>query len=96
MHWFCKPALSFRTHHLHLVPFGSRLWVERLAFRDFLRRDSQTAMAYAELKKQLARTHTFDRDAYTEAKGPFIMQVVELALRHEPPEPGSDRGERLA
>src|ERR1044071_3651662 len=26
MHWFCKPDFSFRTHHLHLIPFGSRLW----------------------------------------------------------------------
>lgn len=23
MHWFCKPSPSFRTHHLHLVPFQS-------------------------------------------------------------------------
>jgi len=23
MHWFCKPSPAFRTHHLHLVPFGS-------------------------------------------------------------------------
>ena len=28
MHWFCKPSASFRTHHLHLVPFGGPL-VER-------------------------------------------------------------------
>jgi GrpB protein len=26
MHWFCKPSPSKRTHHLHLVPFGSLLW----------------------------------------------------------------------
>jgi GrpB-like predicted nucleotidyltransferase (UPF0157 family) len=36
MHWFCKPSPDFRTHHLHLVPFGSQLWSERLAFRDRL------------------------------------------------------------
>src|SRR5215467_7554448 len=30
MHWFCKPSPAFRTHHLHLVPFGSPLWNERL------------------------------------------------------------------
>jgi hypothetical protein len=27
-HWFCKPSLAFRTHHLHLVPFGSTQWTE--------------------------------------------------------------------
>src|SRR6266481_5623198 len=26
MHWFCKPSFAERTHHLHLVPFGSPLW----------------------------------------------------------------------
>ena len=34
MHWFCKPSDHERTHHLHLVPFHSQLWRERLAFRD--------------------------------------------------------------
>src|SRR5712675_1735251 len=24
MHWSCKPSPALRTHHLHLVPFGSR------------------------------------------------------------------------
>ena len=38
MHWFCKPSPSHRTHHLHLVPFQSPAWVQRLAFRDALRR----------------------------------------------------------
>jgi GrpB-like predicted nucleotidyltransferase (UPF0157 family) len=25
MHWFCKPSPDLRTHHLHLVPYQSRL-----------------------------------------------------------------------
>src|SRR5262245_10016420 len=25
IHWFCKPSVYFRTHHLHLVPFSSRI-----------------------------------------------------------------------
>lgn len=40
MHWFCKPSDAERTHHLHLVPFGSSLWRARLAFRDRLRTDA--------------------------------------------------------
>src|SRR5690606_19748998 len=43
MHWFCKPVPWRRTHHLHLVPFESPLWLQRLAFRDRLRRDPQAA-----------------------------------------------------
>jgi GrpB-like predicted nucleotidyltransferase (UPF0157 family) len=79
-HWFCKPSPAFRTHHLHLVPFGSKHWNERLAFRDYLRRDSVTAKEYAKLKRQLAMQYEFDREAYTEAKGPFIQRVLKLAL----------------
>jgi len=78
MHWLCKPSPSFRTHHLHLVPFGSRLWVERLAFRDCLRHTPAIAAEYAALKRRLADLHQFDREAYTEAKGPFIQRVLEL------------------
>jgi GrpB-like predicted nucleotidyltransferase (UPF0157 family) len=79
-HWFCKPSAAFRTHHLHLVPFSSRSWTERLAFRDYLRRDPPTAREYAELKRQLATQYEFDREAYTEAKGPFIQSILKLAL----------------
>jgi GrpB-like predicted nucleotidyltransferase (UPF0157 family) len=37
MHWFCKPAPTQRTHHLHLVPVGSRRYSAELTFRDYLR-----------------------------------------------------------
>jgi GrpB-like predicted nucleotidyltransferase (UPF0157 family) len=80
MHWFCKPSPAFRTHHLHLVPFNSREWIERLAFRDYLRRDSTAAAEYAALKHKLAIAFEFDRESYTDAKGPFIRRVIELAL----------------
>ncbi len=80
MHWFCKPSASFRTHHVHAVPAGSRLWRERLAFRDYLGAHSDVAIAYVELKRQLAAKHKFNREAYTEAKGAFIRGVLAAAL----------------
>jgi len=80
MHWFCKPSLSFRTHHLHLVPYPSLLWTERILFRDCLRSDPVVAREYAELKHRLADAHRFDREAYTEAKGPFIARVLQNLL----------------
>jgi GrpB-like predicted nucleotidyltransferase (UPF0157 family) len=76
MHWFCKPSFSMRTHHLHLVPFEAPLWRERLAFRDLLRRNERVAEEYAALKQELARTFEFDREAYTDAKYPFIKRVL--------------------
>ena len=80
MHWFCKPSAAFRTHHLHLVPFNSPLWIERLAFRDYLRKAPAVAAEYAELKGRLATQFEFDRESYTDAKGPFIQHVLGLAL----------------
>ena len=83
MHWLCKPSPGFRTHHLHLVPMGSALWSERLAFRDVLRCDPAVARDYGELKARLAREHRDDREAYTEAKGPFVERVLR-AFRDAP------------
>jgi GrpB-like predicted nucleotidyltransferase (UPF0157 family) len=80
MHWFCKPSPGFRTHHLHLVPVQSRLWIERLAFRDYLRDHADAALEYADLKWRLAEQHRFDREAYTDAKEPFVQRILREAL----------------
>ena len=77
MHWFCKPSDAFRTHHLHLVPYESPLWRERIKFRDLLRSNEQVATEYANLKRELAETYKEDREAYTEEKWPFIQQVLQ-------------------
>jgi GrpB-like predicted nucleotidyltransferase (UPF0157 family) len=77
MHWFCKPSAAFRTHHLHLVPIGSKRWVECLAFRDALRNDPALASGYAALKNRLAGMFKFDREAYTNGKTPFVQQVLD-------------------
>jgi GrpB-like predicted nucleotidyltransferase (UPF0157 family) len=81
MHWFCKPGAAHRTHHLHLVPFGTALWRERIAFRDRLRADAALAAEYAELKRHFARVYRTDREAYTEAKGAFISRALGSAPR---------------
>ena len=81
MHWFCKPSPSARTHHLHLVPLGTALWKERLAFRDALRADQSLQAEYSILKLALAARYRHDREAYTEAKSPFIRRVLERAAQ---------------
>jgi GrpB-like predicted nucleotidyltransferase (UPF0157 family) len=78
MHWFCKPSFAMRTHHLHLIPFESSLWDERLAFRDVLRTNSRVAEEYATLKRELAVGFATDREAYTNAKYPFIVRALHL------------------
>ena len=76
MHWFCKPSPAVRTHHLHLIPWRSPLWNERLAFRDALRENSSLAQQYETLKLELAARYPDDREAYTQSKGPFIASVL--------------------
>jgi GrpB-like predicted nucleotidyltransferase (UPF0157 family) len=80
-HWFCKPSPAFRTHHLHLIPTGSPQWLRPIAFRDYLRAHSDVALEYEALKRRLAQEHCLDREAYTEAKRPFINQITEIALK---------------
>jgi GrpB-like predicted nucleotidyltransferase (UPF0157 family) len=83
-HWFGKPSLADRTHHLHLTVPGSNLWRERLAFRDALRADSSLANEYEALKLQLATENPSDIVAYTHGKTAFIARVLadtEIELR---------------
>jgi GrpB-like predicted nucleotidyltransferase (UPF0157 family) len=77
MHWFCKPSPAHRTHHLHVVEFGSATWRERLLLREALRQDRQLAARYAMLKRELAARHRHDREAYTQAKAQFIRAAIE-------------------
>lgn len=76
MHWFCKPSPDVRTHHLHLVPHGSQLWLDRLAFRNALRGNQALSDEYANLKMGLAKQFPDDREAYTQGKTPFVQRVL--------------------
>ena len=79
-HWFCKPSPAFRTHHLHLIPVGSTQWRRPIAFRNYLRAHADIAGEYEALKRRLAQEHRLDREAYTQAKRPFIDRITEMAL----------------
>jgi GrpB-like predicted nucleotidyltransferase (UPF0157 family) len=88
-HWFCKPSPAFRTHHLHLVPAGTPQWIRPIAFRDYLRAHPDVAGEYEALKRRLAEEYRFDREAYTQAKRPFIDRITDIGLetRHDSDRP---------
>ena len=67
--------------HLHALLLGGDLWRQHLHFRDALRNDPALAQAYAALKQRLAVEHAADKAAYTEAKAPFIRQVLAAGPR---------------
>lgn len=67
------------THHAHMVEVGSAFWERHLLFRDHLRAHADVRDAYAQLKRELAGRHGEDREAYTDAKTPFIEAAVKKA-----------------
>ncbi len=76
--------------HLHVVILGGPLWRQHLRFRDALREDQELRQSYAELKRCLAVVHMADKAAYTEAKAPFIRQVLGIPDQRGP-QTGSER-----
>ena len=58
-------------------------WAEQfsLLFRDYLRTHPGEAARYEHLKRELAVRYRDDRTAYTEAKDPFIWEVMRRADR---------------
>jgi GrpB-like predicted nucleotidyltransferase (UPF0157 family) len=63
-------------HHLYLCAPNSPALRDHLRFRDYLRAHPETARAYAELKRELARRNPGDREAYQAAKSGFIEAVT--------------------
>jgi GrpB-like predicted nucleotidyltransferase (UPF0157 family) len=70
-----------RRTHIHVRRAGS--WAEQFAllFRDYLRGNREDCDRYAELKRRLAHELWADRHAYTEAKVPFIWEIMSRADR---------------
>jgi GrpB-like predicted nucleotidyltransferase (UPF0157 family) len=68
-----------RRTHIHVRRAGSFSEQLALLFRDYVRAHSAEADAYAALKRELAESHRHDRHAYTEAKQPFIWEVIARA-----------------
>jgi GrpB-like predicted nucleotidyltransferase (UPF0157 family) len=77
--WLMRWAEGRRTHHLHLVVYGSQEWEQRLAFRDRLRANAELAEQYQQSKLVWAVEFRSDREAYTAAKGDFIREALKSA-----------------
>jgi GrpB-like predicted nucleotidyltransferase (UPF0157 family) len=69
-----------RAYHLHLVEEDGQLWLEYLAFRDYLRSHPDAARHFAECKRDLAARFPRDRDAYLQAKSAHVQEILRLAL----------------
>lgn len=71
-----------RTHHVHIFEKGNEEIKRHLAFRDYLRVNSEDATRYSELKQQLSSEFFTDPNGYVEGKDPFIKKIDEKAKRY--------------
>jgi len=77
--FFRKGPEAVSTHHLSVVRFGGEIWRKHLLFRDYLRRHTEAARRYDELKKELAVKFKNNREAYTNGKTEFVADVLRAA-----------------
>ncbi|MBG9812075.1 glutamate-rich protein GrpB [Bacillus endophyticus] len=77
--FFRKGVWRAGTHHLHIYKYESEEWNSNILFRDYLRKHPDVRDQYNQLKIELARKYSFDRVGYTEAKAPFITDVIQKA-----------------
>ena len=64
------------SHHLYVCPQGGLGLRNHLALREYLRRNSDAANSYGELKKTLALRNPNDIDAYVDGKTDFIIGIL--------------------
>lgn len=73
-HYFVKGEP--RTHHLHMLEFGSAQWRDQLRFRDLLRADPALAAEYGAEKQRLAQAFAARRKDYQQAKDALIEGLL--------------------
>ena len=80
-HYFVRrdPVSGQAIIHLHMNELGGPDWENQILFRDYLIAHPEAAAQYSALKRDLAAQYPHDREAYTEAKAPFIEHVLRLA-----------------
>jgi GrpB-like predicted nucleotidyltransferase (UPF0157 family) len=68
-----------RRNHVPVRRGGSFSEQWALLFRDYLRTHPEVAAEYGTLKRRLANRYRDDRRAYTDAKGPFLWEIIRRA-----------------
>jgi GrpB-like predicted nucleotidyltransferase (UPF0157 family) len=63
-------------HHLYLCPLNSPALANHVKVRDYLRRNSEAAHGYGDLKKRLAVESGGDIRRYGEAKTAFLVAIL--------------------
>ena len=64
-----------RSHHIHVVIYGSDEWNNYINFRDYLNSNIKAAREYEAVKLKLAEQYPDDRIAYTDGKKDIIDRL---------------------
>ena len=65
-----------RSHHIHVVIYGSDEWNNYINFRDYLNSNIKAAREYEAVKLRLAEQYPDDRIAYTDGKQEVIDKLL--------------------
>ena len=65
-----------RSHHIHVVLYGSDEWNNYINFRDYLNSNTEAAREYEAVKLRLAEQYPDDRIAYTDGKQEVIDKLL--------------------
>ena len=65
-----------RSHHIHVVLYGSDEWNNYINFRDYLNSNIEAAKEYEAVKLRLAEQYPDDRIAYTDGKQEVIDRLL--------------------
>jgi GrpB-like predicted nucleotidyltransferase (UPF0157 family) len=78
--FFIKPAVTERTHHVHIFQSGSAEALRHLAFRNYLIAHPREAALYGDLKRQLAQQYPEDIIKYMDGKDSWIKTTEQKAI----------------
>jgi GrpB-like predicted nucleotidyltransferase (UPF0157 family) len=76
---FCRAPEGERRTHIHIRVVGAANQRYALLFRDFLRSNRPVAGSYEQIKRELARLHPDDIDAYYAIKDPACDLIMAAA-----------------
>ena len=68
-------------HNLYVCAQDSIELARHLAFRNYIREHPDEALAYGNLKRQLAQQFPYDIDSYVEGKSAFVEGILQRAMR---------------
>lgn len=71
--------MTFLTHYIHIVKFGSRQWNDYINIRDYLNGHPDEAKAYEKIKLESSRKNRESLRSYHSDKEMFVALLIERA-----------------